>query len=62
MATVCDDAAATCPVFAEAQRVLHWSFSDPADVCGSREQQLTAFRDTRDAIKRRVGEFLRELE
>ena len=60
--TVCDDAAATCPVFAEAQRVLHWSFSDPADVCGSREQQLTAFRETRDAIKRRVGEFLRELE
>jgi len=60
--TVCDDAADTCPVIAGAEQVLHWPFPDPADASGSREEQLTAFRDTRDAIKRRVVEFLRELK
>ncbi|MCS5631572.1 MAG: arsenate reductase ArsC [Pirellulaceae bacterium] len=60
--TVCDDAADTCPVFAGAEQVLHWPFPDPADTSGSREEQLTAFRDTRDAIKRQVVEFLREFK
>ena len=59
--TVCDAAADTCPVFAGAEQVLHWPFPDPADACGSREEQLTAFRDIRDAIKRQVVKFLREL-
>ena len=59
--TVCDDAAETCPVFAGAEQVLHWPFPDPADASGSREEQLTAFRNTRDAIKRRVVEFVRDL-
>ena len=60
--TVCDRAAAACPVLATAVVVLHWPFPDPAEASGSREQQLTAFRETRDAIKRRVGELLRELK
>ena len=60
--TVCDGAAETCPVFTGAELLLHWPFPDPADASGSKEKQLTAFRDTRDAIKRRVGEFVRELK
>ena len=60
--TVCDDAAETCPAFPGAGAVLHWPFSDPADACRSREEQLTAFRETRDGIRRRVVEFLSELD
>ena len=59
--TVCDGAAKTCPLIAGADLVLNWSFPDPNDAGGSRDDQLIAFRDTRDAIKRRVGEFLGEL-
>ena len=60
--TVCDGAAETCPVFAGAEQVLHWPFPDPADASGNHEEQLIAFRDTRDAIKRRVVEFLGTLK
>jgi len=60
--TVCDDAADTCPVFGGGEQLLHWPFPDPADASGSREEQLTAFRNTRDAIKRQVAEFVRELK
>ena len=59
--TVCDGAAEACPALLGADVVLHWPFSDPAEASGGRDQQLTAFRETRDAIKRRVGEFLYEL-
>ena len=58
--TVCQNAAESCPVFTGAEQVLHWPFSDPADVSGSRDQRLTAFRVTRDSIKRRVVEYLAE--
>ena len=51
--TVCDSAVATCPVFPGAHLVLHWSFPDPADACGSKEEILAAFRETRDALYRR---------
>ena len=60
--TVCDGAVATCPVFAGAVQLLHWPFPDPADARGSREKQLMAFRETREAIKQRVVEFLHELD
>ncbi len=59
--TVCDGAAEACPVWAGTVVVLHWPFPDPAEASGSRQQQLTAFRETRDAIKQRVGEFVQEL-
>ena len=58
---VCDDAVEACPVFVGAECVLYWPFPDPADVSGSSDERMIAFRETRDAIKRRVGEFLREL-
>jgi len=60
--TVCDEAAETCPAFPRASVVLHWPFSDPADANGIREEQLTVFRETRDAIRRRVSEFLGEFD
>ena len=58
--TVCDQAAETCPIFPGRARRIHWSFPDPAAVEGSRDEQLNAFRTTRDAIEARLKEWLQE--
>jgi arsenate reductase len=57
--TVCDSANEACPVFAGAERRLHWSVEDPAGVEGSEEERLAAFREARDELRRRIeGELL----
>ena len=48
--TVCDTAREICPFF-PGKKVIHQSFDDPGVVQGSMEQQLQAFRTTRDQIK-----------
>ena len=48
--TVCDQANETCP-FYPGKKVLHQGFTDPSTVDGSDEEQLQAFRKTRDEIK-----------
>lgn len=58
--TVCDQAAETCPIFPGKARRLHWSFPDPAAVEGSHDEQLTAFRMTRDALEARLKQWLQE--
>jgi arsenate reductase len=57
--TVCDSAAKECPVFPGASQRLHWSTPDPGAVSGSPEERRQAFRDVRDALERRLREFLR---
>jgi arsenate reductase len=52
--TVCDDANESCPVFVGARRRLHWSFPDPSQATGSKEEQLAAYRGVRDAIRARI--------
>jgi arsenate reductase len=52
--TVCDHARETCPVFAGAARMLHWSFEDPAAALGSRDEKLAVFREIRDQIRTRI--------
>ena len=47
--TVCDTAREMCPFF-PGKKVMHQSFDDPGVVQGSMEQQLQAFRTTRDQI------------
>jgi len=47
-----------CPVFLGVARHLHWGLPDPADVQGSEEARLTAFRLTRDELRRRIGALL----
>jgi arsenate reductase len=54
--TTCDAARETCPVFPGIARRLHWSFNDPAEVRGSENEILSAFRKVRDEIKLRIHE------
>src|SRR5690242_19901455 len=52
--TVCDSAAADCPVWPGAKNVLNWSIEDPSFVPGSDETRYEAFRATRDDLRRRI--------
>lgn len=52
--TVCDQANESCPIFPSATRRLHWSFPDPSQATGDEEQQLSVYRQVRDAIRARI--------
>jgi arsenate reductase (thioredoxin) len=59
--TVCDETAAErCPVFPGPGKRLHWSFPDPSQLQGSREEKLAQTRVIRDQIKRRIETFVKE--
>ncbi|MFZ5981488.1 MAG: arsenate reductase ArsC [Candidatus Zixiibacteriota bacterium] len=58
--TVCDHAAAKCPVFPGEGVRLHWPFEDPADATGTEEEILKKFRKVRDEIETRVKNWLRQ--
>ncbi len=58
--TVCDQAAESCPVFPGGARRTHWSLPDPAALEGEEEERLDAFRRVRDALDRRLQEWLAE--
>src|SRR5262249_24477650 len=51
--TVCDSAAADCPVWPAARHVVHWSVDDPSFVSGE-AARLQAFRATRDELRQRI--------
>lgn len=55
--TVCDHAAANCPVFPGVSTRLHWSLTDPAAAEGSHEERLDVFRRVRDELKGLIEEF-----
>ncbi|MEM9554552.1 MAG: arsenate reductase ArsC [Acidobacteriota bacterium] len=56
--TVCDHAAETCPVWPGGATRLHWPFEDPAAFEGDPETTRTKFREIRDAIERRIVDWL----
>ena len=58
--TVCDRAAAECPVFPPSIRTLHWPIEDPTAAPGDEAARLAAFRAARDAIEKRVRDLLEE--
>ena len=61
--TVCDQASAEmCPMFPGSAKKLHWSFADPSSFTGTREEKLEQTRRVRDAIKKQLEEWLRELD
>lgn len=56
--TVCDRARQTCPVFPGDHNTLHWGLDDPAEVEGSDERKLEAFRRTRTEVATRLRPFV----
>jgi arsenate reductase len=56
--TVCDRARQTCPVFPGEHNSLHWGLDDPAEVEGTDEQKLEAFRRTRTEVATRLRPFI----
>jgi arsenate reductase (thioredoxin) len=52
--TVCDQASESCPVFPHARARLHWSFSDPSKATGTEDEQLSVYRQVRDAIRYQI--------
>jgi arsenate reductase len=58
--TVCDSAAEECPVWLGKGHRVHHSFPDPAEVKGTEEEILAAFRHVRDAIAEEIPKLLSE--
>ncbi len=48
--TVCDNAKENCPYIPARTRLIHHSFSDPAEIEGDEETRIAAFRQVRDEI------------
>ena len=59
--SVCDHADQNCPaVWPGVVERLHWSFEDPAAFQGTDEEKLDKFREIRDAIERKVQQWLQD--
>lgn len=58
--TVCDRARESCPFFPGQPVLAHWGMPDPAEVEGSDDVKLAAFRDTLITLGRRI-DLLRAL-
>ena len=56
--TVCDRARQSCPVFPGNHNTLHWGLEDPAEVDGTDEVKLEAFRRTRTEVATRLRPFV----
>ena len=56
--TVCDRARQVCPVFPGDHQSLHSGLDDPAEVEGSDEKILAAFRETATELVRRLRPFV----
>lgn len=56
--TVCDRARQACPVFPGEHNSLHWGLADPAEVAGTDEERLEAFRTTARELVNRIRPFV----
>ncbi len=56
--TVCDRARQACPVFPGRHDSLHWGLDDPAEVEGTDEEKLEAFRRTAMDVAIRLRPFI----
>ena len=63
LVVVCARTERECPrLFPGAVRQYSWPFPDPVEVEGPLETRLTAFREIRDGIERRILKWLRDPE
>ncbi len=60
--TVCDKAKESCPTFPGQVKRIHWSFEDPAEATGTKEERMKVFRKVRDEIKEHILSFIKEIE
>lgn len=59
--TVCDAASAeACPVFPGKSKRLGWSFADPSQFTGTKEEILEHTRGVRDEIEQKIRAFIAE--
>lgn len=56
--TVCDHAAANCPVFPVRAERIAWNFEDPATASGNEEQRMAVFRRVREEIAGSVRSWI----
>jgi arsenate reductase len=59
--TVCDKAKESCPTFPGDVKRIHWSFEDPAEASGPKEERMRVFRKVRDQIKEHILSFINEV-
>lgn len=59
--TVCGHADEHCPALPPGVRRLHWPLADPAKATGSEKEIMEQFRATRDEVRERVAELIRNL-
>jgi arsenate reductase len=60
--TVCDSAAANCPVWLGNGKRMHVGFPDPAAATGSEVERLEVFRQVRDDLRQRISAHLEQVE
>lgn len=56
--TLCGDAADKCPMTPPGVRREHWGFEDPSKAVGTDEEKWAVFQQVRDAIGKRIEEFV----
>lgn len=60
--SVCDESQSQqCPIFPGLSQRLHWTFADPSQFQGTDEDKLEQTRLVRDQIKKKIEEWLAEL-
>jgi arsenate reductase len=60
---VCATVERDCPTLEPfALHVERWPLPDPSEFVGTHEEQLNAFRATRDELRKRLAEWLRRKE
>jgi arsenate reductase (thioredoxin) len=58
--TLCDNAAEACPYTHPDIKRIHWPVKDPAGTVGSEEEIMASFRKTRDEIRAKIADFVKE--
>ncbi len=57
--TLCSDAEQNCPVWLGQGKKEHIGFIDPAQITGTDEEKLAAFRQVRDEMQVRIIQYLK---
>ncbi|NOY64981.1 MAG: arsenate reductase ArsC [Nitrospirae bacterium] len=60
--TLCGNAEASCPATPPEIKRLHWPIDDPVGTIGTEEEVLRAFRKTRDEIREKIINFIKEIK